>query len=244
MENQKINVTVSEGISEVIIREGQASKVLDPLPPIKTNLTGSLYSPVEFLKKRLETDQVDITTCHVIVNREKLSVKLVTNEYDPYKLGTVEGKLEYNSKFLEFGINTGKVWSPTELGLFIKMNRSFFEDRQQAMDLTTELMNFTASVSNKIEKSARESGDRTDNFSQVVNSNLPKAFKIRIQIFKGSEPESLEVETFANIDGRTVSFTLLSPGANDSLESIRNSKCDEVVRQILEVSPDLVIIEQ
>lgn len=244
MEAEKIVINPTLESQTVIIREGQAEKLLDPKEPIKIGLSGTLDAPLEFLKKRLDSGQFEQKRSHLLVNRENLTVKLVTNEHDAYQVGNVLGKLEFNAKFQEFGINTGKSWSPTELGLFIKMNRSFFVEKSVAMSLTTELMNFKATVDNKIERSVKESGDRTDNFSQVVNSNLPPSFKIKIQIFKGYPADELEIETFANIDGREVSFALISPGANEALENLRDVAINAVVTDIEALAPDIAIIEQ
>lgn len=246
METEKIVISPAVGTEkvELIIREGQAEKLLDPKEPIKIALSGTLDAPLEFLKKRLDSGQFEQKRSHLLVNRENLTVKLVTNEHDAYEVGSVVGTLEFNAKFKEFGINTGKKWSPTELGLFIKMNRSFFVDKSTAMALTTELMNFKATVDSKIDRMMNEKGDKTDNFSQVVNSNLPPTFKIKIQIFKGYPAEELEIETFANIDGREVSFALISPGANESLENLRDVAIDAVVTDIEALAPDIAIIEQ
>ncbi len=244
METEKIVINPAFENQTVIIREGEAEKILDPRPPVKTNISGTLKSPLEYLLKRDGEGQFERTRCHILVNREKLSIELVTNDHDDYLKGLVSGTLEYNSKYKEFGINSGKVWSPTELGLFIKMNRSFFTDKTLAMKLTTELMNFKATVDNTIERSVKEAGSRTDNFSQVVNSNLPASFKILIPIFKGYSAEELEVETFAQIDGREVSFILLSPGANESLENIRDTAIDAILEQVIAKFPEIVIIEK
>ena len=50
-EDKKVVVNLPEGAStaEVIIREGEAPKVLDPQPPVKINLQGVTGTPVEFL---------------------------------------------------------------------------------------------------------------------------------------------------------------------------------------------------
>jgi hypothetical protein len=243
-ENIKIEIKPESGTAEIVIRKGEAEKLIDPKPPVKINISGILNSPLEFLTKRLESGQFDILFCQLLVNREKLTLNLIINENDDYQKGYITGKLEFNSKYKEFGINTGKIWTPTELGLFIKMNRSFFADKSVAMKLTTELMNFKATVDNTIERAVKESGSRTDNFSQVVNSNLPPSFKIQIPIFKGYPAEELEVETFAQIDGREVSFILMSPGANESLENIRDTAIDTVLDEIKTLAPSLVIIEE
>src|SRR5690606_14109850 len=139
-------------------------------------------------------------------DRDNIKLELITHETNKRLRSEITGSLLFSDAFKNFGINSGKVWAPTELGLFIKMNRAYFTDKTVAMSLTADLMNFKGKVDAVVEKSAKETGDRTDNFSQTVNSNLPKAFKVKMPIFKGGQAEEIEVETFANIDGRVISL--------------------------------------
>ncbi len=241
MENEKLQINFAPGTTkcELVLREG----ALDPKAPIKTDLSGVVGAPVEYLTKRVQTGQFTQERSHLIVNREAIKLSLVINEDDEYNRGQVDGTLEFHPKFLEFGINTGKVWTPTELGLFFKMNRAFFPDRATNMKLVTDLMNFSADVNNKIERSVKENGDRTDNFAQMVNSNLPPSFTLNVPIFKGMDAETLEVETFAKVNGREVAFTLLSPGANQTLEEIRDKAIDAQLEQVRAIAPNIAIIE-
>ena len=245
MENEKLQINLGAGVTkaEVILREGAAVRELEPKAPIKTAISGVIGVPVQYLSKRVATGQFTQERSHLIVNREKIKISLVINEDDEYTRGQVDGTLEFHPKFIEFGINTGKVWTPTELGLFFKMNRAFFPDKATNMKLVTDLTNFSATVNNKIERSARESGDRTDNFVQVVNSNLPASFTLSIPIFKGMDAETLEVETFAKVDGREVTFVLLSPGANQTLEEIRDAAINNELDQVRKIAPEIAIIE-
>ena len=178
------------------------------------------------------------------MDREALVVTLVLWENDFYHSGKVKGYLEEHPMYKAFGINSGKAWTPSELGMFCKMNRAFFPDKSENMKLVTDLMNFTGTVCSKIEKSVKESGDRTDNWAQVVNSNLPPAFKLKIPVFKGMAAESLEVETFAQINGREVAFILISPAANQLAEEIRDTVIDKELTDIRNIAPDIAIIEQ
>lgn len=242
MKEEKRVFNLPQGCTELIIREGQARKELDEIAPISLKLSGAIQSVSEFLSKR--KDEIAQNQAHIIVNREDVSIKLVVNESRPYYRGEVYGKLEYHPAFVRFGINTGKVWNPTDLALFFKMNRAFFSDRTVNMSLVSTLMNFTATVNQKIERAISEKGDRGDNFTQVVNSNLPESFYIQCPIFKGLPSESIEVETFAQIDGRQVQFVLLSPGAKATLEDIRDKVVDAQLEIIRQITPDIVIIEE
>lgn len=232
---------IAPGMNEVIIREGAAPKVLDPKAPVKMNVNGTINAPYEYLTKRI--DCIKQKDCHIIVNREKITIELVVNESDEYTRGTIAGTLQFHPKFKEFGINAGKVWSPFDFAMFCKMNRAFFADKNANMSLVSACKNFTAKVNNQIERAIQENGNRTDNFAQVVNSNLPESFTLSIPIFKGGKKEDLVVETFAKIDGRNVAFVLLSPGAEETLEDLRDKAIDEQLNAIKAIAPDIAIFE-
>lgn len=245
MENENIKVIMGDKEkAELIIRKVDTANELPVKPPVNVDIKGTLEAPFSFLSKRYDQpDQIEQKHCLILVDREKMTITLITHENDAYKQGKVVGTLEVYPKFEEFGINSGKVWSPTELGLFIKMNRAFFKQKEENMRLVTELMNFKGKVDSVIEKSLKEKGDRTDNFSQVVNSNLPEKFNINIPIMKGYQAEDIEVETFAQINGREVSFVLISPGAQETMELTRNEAIDAVIKLINGITPDIAIIE-
>ena len=242
-ERYQIHLAPGTPVAEVIIREGAAPRALDPKAPVKTDLSGTIGTVVEYLSKRLDSGQFDQKDCHILVDRGRVEITLVINEADESRRGKVSGKLSHNPKFLEFGINVGKTWTPTELGLFFKMNRAFFADRKTNMELVSTLMNFTATINSKIDRAVAENGSRTDNFVQMVNSNLPESFTIVLPIFKGMTAETIEVETFAQVSGREVAFTLLSPGAQAALEDLRDKVIDSEVAKIREIAPDIAVIE-
>lgn len=144
---------------------------------------------------------------------------------------------------VEFGINTEKKWDPIKLSKFIKMHRAFFTDKSQNMTLVSTLKNFKAKVNQDIERSKEENGSKVDNYSQVVDSNLPNSFKLHIPLFKGFACEEIEVEIYADVDGRDVSLSLVSAGANEAIEEYKNKVIDEQLDAIRQIAPDIVIIE-
>lgn len=243
MGNEKLQINLAPGMekAEVIIREVQGANELPVKPPVKLNIEGTIGAVAEFLSKRVAL--LDQTKCSIYVDREKMYIELIINENDFYNSDNIVGELTLHPAFKKFGINSSVVWTPNELAMFFKMNRAFFTDLKTNLELVSALKNFTATVNNKIERSAKENGDRTDNFAQVVDSNLPAAFTLNIPVFKGKPAEILEIETFAQIDGRTVSFALLSPAANQVIEEIRDKEIDEQLLTIRELAPNIPIIE-
>lgn len=245
METEKLQINLPEGVAEITIREGAAVKVLDPKAPIKVNLSGIIGVPFEFLSKRIsESNQIDQKRCHIIVDREKVLITLVTSEDNEYQTGRVVGKLEIHPKFKEFGINQAKAWEPKQLGDFFRMNKVFFPDKQENAKLVTDLKNFKAKVNANMEKSKQDNGSMNVSYSQVVDSNLPGSFKASIPVFKGMGNFELEVEVLADVNGMDVSLMLICPAAVQLLEELRNQVIDEQIAKFRELAPEIAIIEQ
>lgn len=245
MQNEKLQIVLPDGATELVLREGQAVKLLDPRPPVKIALAGTIGSVAEFIEKRfMELDQVNQIRSHIIVDREAISILLVINENDDFLRGTVLATIELHPKFKEFGINAGKNWEPNTLGQFFKMNRAFFPSRETNMDLVTKLKSFNAKISSQITKQKEESGSFQDDYSGVVTSNVPGLFSLKIPVFKGLPPEILEVEFYAAIDGRDVKLQLYSPGASQLIEELRDQVIDQELDKIRAFTPGIVIIEK
>ena len=244
MSENKINLVVPKEYNgtpiEVVLREGKASVALDPKEPERIDLDGTIESPFRWLEKRVEL--INQKSSYIAVNRDLMFIILVIDETNFYG-AIIKGILRQSKEMLEFGINTDKKWEPIKLSQFFKMNRSFFKDKSENMTLVSTLKNFKAKINQKIESIKEENGSKTDNYSQVVDSNLPKSFKLNIPLFKGFERKEIEVEVYADVDGRDVTLSLVSAGANETIEEYKNKVIDEQIESIKGVAPDIVIIE-
>ena len=203
-------------------------------------IDGTIDAPYRWLEKRI--DLINQKSSNIIVNRDKMGMILTINETNYYQ-DAITGVLQPSKEMVEFGINTDKKWEPIKLSQFLKMHRAFFTDKSQNMILVSTLKNFKAKVNQDIERSKEENGSKVDNYSQVVDSNLPKSFKLNIPLFKGFACEEIEVEIYADVDGRDVSLSLVSAGANEAIEEYKNKVIDEQLEQIKQIAPDIVIIE-
>lgn len=254
MEQIKLNLEKVEG-NELIIRTGEAVKVLDPKEPKIINISGVLSSPFDWLEKRCLvvgcTDQsgknlidgIPVDDCHLIVDREKMEITLKIDENDHYQ-STINGKLSIHPKFKEFGINTGSLSEPKAMGDFFKMNRTFFKSLQNNKEVVAALKNLNIRTKQAIQKANNDRGSIDASFKQeVTESNLPESFVLNIPIFKGFPAQEIEVEVYAHIDGTTTLLSLVSPGANEIIEEFRDRCITEVVENIKALVPSLVIIE-
>ena len=244
MSENKLNVVVPKDYSgapiEIILREGKAAEQLPNREPINVEINGTIDTPLRWLEKKVEL--IDQKKAYISVSRDDMSIALVDKENDYYS-NNIAGWLEASKEMQEFGINTDKKWEPIKLSQFFKMHRAFFKDKSQNMMLVSTLKNFKAKVNQDIERSKEENGSKTDNYSQVVDSNLPKSFKLNIPLFKGFACEEIEVEIYADVDGRDVSLSLVSAGANEAIEEYKNKVIDEQIEAIKGVAPDIVVIE-
>lgn len=244
MSENKLNLVVPKDYNgtpiEVIVREGKAPVALDPKEPKRVVIDGTIDAPLRWMEKRVEL--IDQKASNVIVNRDNMSLLLTVDETNYYQT-KIGGMLQTSKEITEFGINTDKRWDPIKLSQFLKMHRAFFKDKAANMTLVSTLKNFKAKVAQDIERSKEENGSRTDNYSQVVDSNLPKSFKLNIPLFKGFDNEEIEVEIYADVDGRDVSLSLVSAGANEAIEEYKNRVIDEQIEAIRTIAPDIVILE-
>lgn len=244
MSENKINLVVPKDYNgkpiEVVLREGEAPVALDPKEQERVVINGTIDAPLRWLEKRVEL--INQKATNIIVNRDKMGMALTIDETNYYQT-EINGILQASKEMQEFGINMNKKWEPIKLFQFFKMHRAFFKDKSESMTLVSTLKNFKAKVNQDIERGKEENGSKVDNYSQVVDSNLPKSFKLNIPLFKGFSCEEIEVEIYADVDGRDVSLSLVSAGANEAIEEYKNKVIDEQLDAIRQIAPDIVIIE-
>lgn len=248
MENEKLQVNLAPGqkSAELVIREvGCENPYKLPVKePLRLQIDGTISCVYSFLEKRWGTSQIDKEHTHILVDRDGLSVTLVTNENDERTLQLVTGEIQLSRQFKSFCINDGnKLWTPIELGTFFRMNRSFFESKDTNMQLVNLLKSFNAKVNTTVKTEYADNGSVTDNYEKAVDSNLPKSFFINIPIFKGTEPEKLEIETIATVEGKQASLMLISADAECIVEESRDKLINGELDKIRQLCPEIPIME-
>lgn len=232
-----LTVKVENGVHELVIRQGDALPLKEPQSLM---LTGRIDSILNFLKVR--KTEINEKKCHIVVNYDKLLMYMIVDERDAQNYAAVHSALELSEEYKKFGINSSKQWEPYEFSKFIKMNRAFFVSREQAANLVTDFKNFKAKVDKVVEKMKDQNGSYDEKRSQAVTTNLPENFKVKIPIFKGEEPITLELEV--EIDSTTLAVSLISPEANEFVQTTSREKIDEQIKLIHDLCPDIAIIYQ
>lgn len=249
MKAENFNVVVPEGQNrvEVILRELDkcVEKELPVLEPITLNINGTITAPYAFLEKRWNAGdgQIDHERTMLAVSRDDKTIALYINENDQRYHGKVAGKIELSRQYIAFGLNQEKEWTPEELGNFFRINRTWFESKQENMRLVTLLKSFKAKVSVDVERMTKDNGSVSDCYRQAVDSNLSEQFFIQIPIFKGTQPEKIAVEVIASVSGRDVTLELISADAAAIEEEVRDKLIDNELEKIRELAPEIPIIE-
>lgn len=239
------NLPAGSEKAEIVVREVDEVNELPVKEPVKIDINGTFGAITAFLDKRWNAsdNQIDHNRSHLIVDRDHMTITLITNEHDAYNRGQVKGTLQFSRQYKEFAINTNTTREPAEMAQFFKMYKSCFADKTQNMELVSVLKNYKANIAVKIEREVKENGSFKDNYAGVVNSNLPSGFTLEIPIFKGQKSERIDVEFYAKIDGREVALALCSPGAMEIVEEVRDRYFDDEITKIKAVAPDLTIVE-
>lgn len=249
METEKFIVNVPEGQQkvEVLLREVDynVETVLPVQEPEQVSLSGNITAIANFLEKRwLSGDkQIDHWRTHITVNRDALTMTLVANETDKRNRKVVKGSISLSRQFKAFGINDKEDWTPEDLGNFFRINRTYFDSRDENMRLVSLFKSFKAKIATDIERLEKDNGSITDNYSQVVDSNLPESFYVNIPIFKGSASERIEIQVIAHVSGKTVSLALISADAAAIEEDVRDKLIDDELKKVCVIAPEIPIIE-
>lgn len=247
MENEKLQVNLAPGqeTTELVIREvgGENPYKLPAKEPLRLQIEGAISCINAFLEKRWGTSQIDKEHTHILVDRDNLNVTLVTNENDERTSQTITGVISLSRQFSAFHINDGKLWTPIDLGNFFRLNRSFFESKETNMNLVSLLKSFNAKVNTTVKTEFADNGSVTDNYEKAVDSNLPSSFFINIPIFKGAEPEKLEIETIATVEGKQAFLQLISADAECIIEESRDKLIDGELDKIRKLCPEIPIME-
>lgn len=251
MENN-IKLEILGDNKELILRTGDAPDNFKVRKGIR--VSGTIGLPLAHLEKITSTlfesqhrlflspgDMMVVDESYLTIDRDKMVIVFVEQAGKEFE-SSYTGKLAFDPDFLSFGINNNEVsYSPLKLAEKIKMSRSFFENKSDAMRLVSDLINFEAKVNKEVEAKADERANRRVLLAQTVNTNLPENFRMKVPIFKGELAQIVEVEI--GIDPIDLSCRLISPEVNDFINETKNNILDYQKDAIAKLHPGLRIFE-
>lgn len=235
--SEKINVTVENGVKELIIRNGEAVTVFTGRD---INISGVTIPAVcEFLSKPdINHDLILDSVLKYSIDDLTMSLFYAQTSRHPY---TIKSKVELNPDLKDFGINSGKRYSTFDLADFFKMNRHLFQSKATAMELVSLLKNFKAKVDRDIENSSNDRGNRKVLLNQTIDSNIPESFILLLPIFKGYPAAEITIEININDD---FDCLLISPDLKEMIATESKALIDDQLDKIKVLHPDLRIYQE
>jgi hypothetical protein len=235
---KEIKITVENGIKELVIRSGEASKIHVPNGFELKNC--SISAVKEYLSK--EDVAVDeIKNSFVIYSLETKVIALVyalRRENSDF----IDGKITMHPDLEKFEINAGKRHSPHNLADFIRMNRHYFETKDIAIKLESALRNFTAEVDKKFEVSDDKRANIKSLIVQNVKTSIPESFVLLLPIFIGAKPIKVTVEI--DINSNDLSCSLMSPDLKSFIDTESGAIIENELDKIRKLYPDLRIFQK
>ena len=234
MEGQNIQVNVPEGTKEIVIREGSAEILHEP---VKVNIDGLITAPASFFIAR-ET-KIELLKSHVIVDRTNLKLSLVVDE-DNHFGSNISGTLKYNKELADFGINKNKIYSLKGLTNILRIKRMYFDDREENTKTLDRLYNFEAKVTASIKDADNRKGNIDKQLKKDASSNVPAGFKLNIPIFEGQPASKMFIDVLADISDAQTKFWLESVDLIELEHDLANQIIDE---QLKTFRDKIVILE-
>ena len=231
MENEKVQINLVPNGNELVIRHGEAAKVYDP---VAVEISGNIKAPRKFYDTRKGiSNYVDekyipyfgIDETHVLVDRYAGKITLVHKEQSEFAT-KITGTLSLSPEYQEIGINSGKSYTPAELGKMLRSKRYLFPELEDGMKLVAELMQFTAKVSADVEQKQDQRGNKKNALAVAVESNIPLDLVLEVPIFKGFAPVKLKIEIVLDSRGHAVDCYLESPEALKTINEEKNKIFD------------------
>lgn len=232
----KENIEIKTDGKELIIREGQAEKIIAKKA---VKISGIINSPLEFLKVRKTI--IDLLSSNIQVDREGLKISLFISENTELE-DEIIGSLQLTDEFKSFGINSGKGWVPRELAEHIKMNRICFESKDIANKLVSILMDVKIRIDKAVENTSGQKGNIRQLKEQTLKEcNIPESLTLDMPIFKGSKKSLFLCEIWINPED--LSVKLISPDAQDIIRRVRDDEINLVIDEIKNICPQIAILE-
>lgn len=224
------------GVREITLLEGKAEAVYHDK---SIEVSGASIAAVhEFLvKKGIENEDIVNSKIEFSYSDLFLNLYYSVRRRNP---DTIKGSLKLHPDLLKFGINSKTSYGTIELSDFIKMNRHYFENKDTAMKLVSELRNFEGKVMKDVELKADTRANTRVLISQVVETNIPNGFVLLLPVFVGQKPIRLEVEVNITSD---FTCSLISPDLKELIDLETKTIVDGELDKIRLLHPDLKIFE-
>lgn len=239
IDKQNITVAAAPGVSELLIRHGDAAPVIVPK---QYTFDGNVSAPFDYLTARnAATDNTHFNPKNAVlqINRKNGNLKLYQNPNDPIA-DVINGMTVVAPELDEWKFNTEHRWRASDLAEFLRRNRRHFTDPSRLADMIGELRSMKVTTNGDIQTDDDKRGNKKSLFEQSVQSNIPVSFYVDLPIIAGQKPSRVNVEIFIEVTGSTVSLMLDSIDVSDLLITERDRLLNEQIDKFKQTNIPIV----
>lgn len=201
---KELNLTLNEATKELILRTGEAEKIVYPKG---ISITGILAAPHQFY----EGKKPEAKDCHIQIQKDLGVISLFILDTDPHSSSTITGRLTKDTYFNQWGINTEKRWTVSAFLKHIKMMRSFFSEKTECDAMVNSLQKWNARVEVVMKQHNDNSGNSLSMLERTVSDiELKTKFSLTIPIFQGYPKQKFTVEVGLDPKSNAVDLYLFS----------------------------------
>jgi len=257
--NQNIKVTTSEDQKHLIIREGKALELKEPLV---INISGDIDTVKNYVEKRYykedplskaERDEFNKDpngwvnlqafykeTAVVTFDKKNLSISLDVNPQDFYG-PKVSGSMEVSDELKPFHINEPQTFSREALVKLLRFNKRFFTDAAVHDNVLKAFQSLSLTGATQLKAESDNRGNKEAQFKKTLDSqNVPTTFYLTIPIFKGQPAVKFLVEICLDSSESSVIFWFESV----ELAELQAAKVEEIFTEQKDLFKDFVIVNK
>lgn len=237
MEKLELNIAGDQKTLEV--RTGAALPLKEPK---NVSVEGDINTIGSYLQKRKfdgghSTQGVFPDKAIVYTDKTNRSIRIDIDPENAYG-AKVKGSLLFTDELLQFGINTTQQFNREKLVKLLRFSKRFFKSSEVHLNILTSYQSFSAQAKTAHDAASDTRGNKTQNFSKQVESNLPINFVLSMPIFKGQDKEDFMVEICLELTDAGAHFWFESP----ELEELIALRTDDIFKDQLKHCHDLVVV--
>lgn len=230
----KINVTAKDG--EVIIRHGEAERILDLHQT--HHVDGLISTPAIYALFKIKA--IDPAKAIVVVIRNEGVIELSCDPNNK-RANIITGRIKPNPEFTKFGINNDKRYSPQALGDLLKMNRIYFPEKDDNLALVSNLKNMKIKSEQEVEQSGDDRGNNKNSIESKVKGNIPESFTLCMPLHEGGKDVTFLVNICIEVRDNGISLWLQSVEANEAIMKYSNEVIDGEIKKLKTIG--LLVLE-
>jgi hypothetical protein len=236
-DNKNIEVSVEEGVKELIIREGRALQVNNPS---SVHISGHIDAPYRYYEKRAGKS-LDKEKAHLEVDTQNKKIILDTDPSDDLS-PVITGSIKRYKPLMQMQINEGTMFGKDDFKLLMKKHRFLFKKSSDCGELVNKLENLDMTIQRELEDKDDSRGNRSLVAKQTVKSEIPETITLESQIFVEGDEHEIVADVCYDVDSSgTVKFWLESSSLYEMVEEQTREMIADTVK---EFDDEIVIIYQ